>query len=207
MVAASLAILSLAILTGAASANRSLAIEGTNPITASGRSVFRSSFINVSCNLTLRGSITRSTVAKSAARTSAGVFAVITEGRTNPERNCTDNLFGTRDSATVNNTNANPIRLQYAIFLGTLPNINGVLVEALNADFTLELPGFGARCRFVGTDGGLFSETGGRQAFNQARFLESIAIPGAAENREPCPASGSLQSTVSVSPAIRIRLL
>lgn len=206
---ASLALVSLMFIAGTATANRSLGVEATNPITAAGPSTFEGGGINLICNLTLRASLTRANVAKAAARRLPEALIANVFNGTVGGPVCTDNLGGRADEARILNNERNPIPLRYDAFLGTLPRITGALVTALRAEFQLVIASLGISCLFRGEVPALFFEARGGQTFDQARFDERTAVRLITEPRqnELCPREGFLRATLALTPGIRVRLL
>jgi hypothetical protein len=207
-ITASFALFSLAMLAGTATASNGIAIEarvGTQ-ITATGSSTLVSEAVNLICNLTLKGTTAKTSVLKrNANRLPEGLIGQITEGTAGPGETCTDSFGGTRDSARLLNTAARPIDVVYSAFLGTLPRINGIKTINLRTAFVINLPGLGTECLFEGSIEALFFESRGGQSLDRVTFGND-RIP-LIRGTALCPRSGQLRSTLTVSPALPIRLI
>ncbi len=206
----SLTVVSLAIMTGAASANRSLELRpgGAITLTASGTTTLAAEGgANVLCTrLTLRGTLVTRIAKAGARRLPEGRIGAITEGTST---GCTG-PFGEAVTAVVLaeprvNGLRHPFELRYDSFQGTLPNINGILVTALRAEFSLN-PLAGARCVFVGDVGGRI-DFPAVAAGNTGAFLTNTVTLVAALSDAICPRTGELRQRFVITPRQTVALL
>ncbi len=194
---------SLALLTGAASANRSLSLSpaGTVRAVSEGKVTFEepSGSFGLACNLTLNG-----TTARSVAKRAGEHIGSITEGRTNE---CRDTFFGIAGSATLLVEPRAPFDQVYTAFLGTLPEINGILFRS-DARFLL-VTAIGS-CLYATSAAreapALFEAARGTGAITRGHFLrDSTRLLTRLSGT--CPATGSLAGRFTVSPTQTVRLL
>lgn len=226
LIAACGIIMSLALLTGIASASRAIKAESRNPITGTARGVtFRGAFATVICNVTLRGELGtlregRFTVGSpvTVLKTSRGeesVFARITEGRT---ESCVDQNRNAAEALVLADAAGREFLLGYAGFEGTLPNIRVVSVNVSRAAFRITAAGL--RCLFSSASAVEASElrasareSGGRLSYNRMSFTaaEARATYVSGEGSFLCGGTGSLEATgtaeFNVSPAILVSLV
>ncbi len=192
----------LALIAGAASANRSLSLSpaGTVRSTSEGKVTFEepSGSFGLACNLTLTGTTER--IAPKRAGTHVGS---ITEGRTNE---CRDTFFGTAGEAVLL-FERGPFEIVYSSFLGTLPAINGILFRA-DARFLLTTSI--GRCLYETTAAReaafLFEATPATGVVTRGHFLSTpvrrlIRLSGF------CPETGNLAGKFTVTPTQTVRLL
>lgn len=194
------AVFAMAFFAGAAAALRSIGIstaEGGRRIRTEGASTFdsREAFrFRVTCeSLRLNGELAAAAIAKLTALPT-GKVGTIQEGSAT---GCRESLGGAAEiRITV------PIDLRYNSILGTLPNITGILVVALNARFQIRAA---LTCIYEGTVGFLF-EVNERREITRGRFLQEL-VRKTAESPGACPATGAIIGTMNVSPAVRVSLL
>ena len=174
------------------------AIEGTSE----GRLVFRGGAgVEISCEVVLRGNLVplvRKLVGQP--------FGAIAGGEA---RGCVGNMF-TIGVPTV--MFLAPIPLTYNSFLGTLPNITGLLVNFQPLNFRTNETEARARilaeCLYEGTIGGLLTVAGGE--FDRLRFLEANRARLKAERSrgvENCEAEMVLRGSLRIAPRQRAVLL
>jgi len=179
IMAASVAACLLAALAANASATRALGIEPAGPITmmSEGNVTIRVGvFREVICRLGLTGQITAREVAKASARR-------LVEGRIGQIEGggageCTESERGAAEVLVLAERNT-PYPLRYDAFLGTLPDISGILVTSLFSG--IRITAFmGLRCLYQGELGLLVtfppSEDGMARRFNRVRFLETTRL-------------------------------
>jgi hypothetical protein len=211
MLLASLALFSLALLAGSASANRSIEVEGVEArrgvtITSEGPTVFTEEGGGTErCNLTLTGTIGR-LIAKNT-RLPEGQIGTLTGGRT---AGCIGPL-GERNreaivlAEPVVNGLRVPIPLRYNSFLGTLPRINGILIVALRPGFTI-FP-LGLTCLYSAAEvGALIRFTGELPRSERGSFLANVANLVRELSSGLCPARGALSSTFNIRPQLILNL-
>lgn len=202
------AIVALALLSGVAAASRGIGtnvVEGEN-IIGTGRTTFEDGgafgFRRIICEVTLTVKANRSLIVKA----TGGVIGEVTAGSA---ANCSDSL-GNPANATVlaeatTNGARHPFPMSYTSFLGTLPEITGILVTTDRAAFLLEDPA--ARmptCLYEGRQGYLF--TIARRNVTRGTFLEGETASLVSGARE-CPTSGRLIGTQTFNRTITITLL
>jgi hypothetical protein len=205
----SLTLLPLTLLAATATASNGIAIEARvgTIITTTGSNTFISEAFNEICNLTLHGTLAKTSVLKrNANRLPEGLIAQITEGTAGPGAICTDSFGGRTDSMSILNNARRPIDVVYSAFLGTLPRINGIKTINLRSAFSINLPGLGTECLFEGNIEALFFEARGTgQSLDRVTFGND-RIP-LLRGTALCPRSGQLRSTLTVSPPLPIRLI
>jgi hypothetical protein len=190
------AICSLALFSGAAAANRRLGMRPSGEIRKTVQD-FRISdprgLITVTCQLTLTGSLANEIAKNSQGRLPEGFMGQITRA-TVEECRGTEGPVAARINA--------PISLRYDAFLGTLPNITGILFSKLG--FNVEAYG----CTWVGNPGLLMtfppSENGFGTRFNAERFLPTPL--GLSRGGFWCPSEVTLSGTGRVTPAQTLTL-
>jgi hypothetical protein len=210
---ASIALFSLALLAGSASANRSIEVEGLE----SGRSISLTSegavtFLEEAggtdrCNVTLTGTIGR-LIAKTT-RLPEGQIGSITGGRT---RECVG-PFGEAHAENIVLAEPRvvglrgPIPLRYNSFLGTLPRINGILIVALRPGFLIRPAGLECLYR-VAELGALieFELNGALPRSGRGRFLTNVANLVAELSNAFCPRSGELRFNFNIRPQLILNL-
>lgn len=177
---ATVVLCSLALVAGAATANRALRVEPAGPITKVVEEFTVRAFggeVQIRCRLTVRGNIAAIINKASARRLPEGrigqITAAIAEGcRTN---------FGGPAILTVLVEPNRPFDLRYEAFLGGLPNITGLLISKLRFEFKIEAPPVLGSCLYSGQVGLLIAfppvaEERGR-VFNNESFNTPNAIP------------------------------
>jgi hypothetical protein len=194
---------SLALLSAAAAANRSLSANpgGTIRATSSGQITFEEpgGSFGLACTTTMNGTLER------VAAKRAGVhIGSITEGRA---VECRDTFFGISGEATILAEPRSPLDVVYSSFLGTLPRISGILVRADNRFLLTAAIG---RC--------LFETTASREV---TLLIEAASETGSVTRAHyvpettrlltrlsgTCPASGGLAGRITLSPTQTVRLL
>ena len=201
LLAAALTLVSLAAATGTAGASFGLRIEPGGPIEARGRVTFRGGAgTEIWCNVTLTGDFNRLVT-----KTVGAAFGTFTNYTT---RECAGNEFiiGVAERRFLT-----PIPIQYNSFLGTLPNITGVLVRLAPLRFKITEREGGrtvAECLYEGVVGALMPIAGGE--IERMSFLEADRIRLRGERSigiENCEAEGRLIGTLTISPRQRVTLL
>jgi hypothetical protein len=207
------ALSAIALFAGSASASRALSITpSTGLITLASSSPWTfagSNGTNIICErVVLLISLATSQIAKSANnRLPEGLVGWVTEGRT--ER-CRESLFGSEIRTVIlarKNARETWFPLLYKAFLGTLPSINGILLQSLNAafEFTSALIG---RALYRGSPGNLIAFNASQQS-ERNRFKEEAA--NAATQNEPrnsnYPPQGTLRGSGTINPVLTISLL
>ncbi len=190
----------LALAAGSATASRSLAIaeEGSENI---GRIIFtyndmmRSHRIN--CELFMTLDYVR-VVSKGTAERLTEPIGKIVRARA---ANCREGLNGWEITFLLP---AEGIPMRYDAFLGTLPNISGVLITAL--DVGVHIRRNTVNCLFSGSLPYLAFEEGGGTRFNRKRTLSNrlLRVEGV-----ECPVMSGIELAIGlpISPAIDVRLL
>ena len=193
-VAGCVAVFMMSLFAGSAFANRSLTVNRTAFRATSRAVVFAGSELNTTCEVTLNGATTVTAVQKSA----GAALGVITEGKVSFCR-------GSIPRAVFLFTVANPIRLSYASFTGTLPRITAVGVMASNVALEVQETVFG-NCLYRGdAQAWTLRDTGGRQELNQMEFVNAPArlFRGGIF----CPATSTITGTLALTPSLRIGLI
>lgn len=197
-----LSVVALTLLSGVAAGSRAI---GTNvrqgeDIVGSGRVTFEDGEFfrlrRLICDLTLNVRAIRSLVVKA----TGGVISEVTSGVTAGCRDTNRDAFNTTILAEPRHAFA----MSYVGFLGTLPEITGVLVTIERFAFLLEDPGVFETCLYEGTQGLLFAIA--RRTVQTGMFLEretAILVFGARE----CPGSLRVIGTQSFARTITITLL
>jgi hypothetical protein len=205
------AALGLALIASSAFASRAIEIRpNREAVTATARGViFEGGTIRITCEVTLRGALTKASVAKAAARRlPEGEIAKITEGRAlgpRGERRCPSNE-PIEDVTVLANAAGREFILRYDSFAGTLPEITAVNLTVLRIGFQIRLL---VRCLYGGeaaVRAPTVREAGGR------RTVETIEFPTtrfAAVIREfGCPAEGTLRAVnFTLSPRLTLALI
>ena len=188
-----------AALAGTATALRSLSIEPAGGIEATGRLTIRQlAGIEIWCNVTLRGG-----VAPSVPKTVGAMFGMITGATT---RECAGNEFIVGPPSLIFLV---PIPMLYNSFLGTLPNITGILVSMNPMKFRIDeergprLPP--VRCLYEGPVGALFPLAEGE--FERFTFLREEIRLKEGEPISECEAKSRLVGTLTVTPRQRVTLV
>lgn len=211
MLAAFATALALALVTGAANANRSIAAETPRANTSRSRVTFttREATYRVIAENTLNSRLAVTLIAK----TRGASFFTITECIMANVR-VEGLLLG---SGTARCDLATPYRVVYNSFLGVLPNITGILGTIKEMAWLIETRSGGVRnnaCLYKGDISILISESGGGRTFNQF-----MVLPGAGAEAnlatelepelaiEPCPARSSLSGTWTLEPGIAVHLV
>lgn len=200
-------------LTGSAFGSRGIGLErvaegetisGSGSVTFEEGEFFR--FRRIICTVTLDARV-RVLVLKASADRTEGKIGEITAGRT---AGCSDSTGGAA-AATVlaeatTNGERHPFPMIYHSFLGTLPEISGVLVNTNNSAFLLEdrEAGF-TSCLYEGTQGFLFEVA--RRVTSRGRFLSENRIPLIRASSESCPRNGRLSGSLTFNRTIGIILL
>jgi hypothetical protein len=208
---ASVALFSLALLAGSASANRSIEVEGLErgrgvTITSEGQFTFTAEGgATVRCNVTLSGTLGR-LIAKTT-RLPEGQIGTLTGGST--ERCIGPNGEAAEESIVLAEPRANglrvPIPLRYNSFLGTLPRINGILIVALRPGFTI-FP-FRLTCLYTVTElGALIRFTGELPRSERGSFLRNVANLVAELSNALCPRTGELAGNFNIRPQLILNL-
>ncbi len=194
---------SLALLTGAASANRSLSLSpaGRVAATSEGKVTFeepRGSF-GLACNLILNGTTERVSVKRAGTH-----IGSITEGNTNE---CRDTFFGIAGSATLLVEPRAPFDQVYTAFLGTLPRINGILFNS-DARFLL-VTAIGSCLYATGAarEAPALFEADAAGAISRGSFVRGEVTRLLTRLSGTCPGTGSLAGRFTVSPRQTVRLL
>jgi hypothetical protein len=178
-----------------ASASRGVTIPG-GAITATGGSiVFSGSVANITCRVTLTGTLNTS-ITKTAGASVGSVTGGSTTG-------CSSSLGGTA-TATVLEF---PWPIRYNSFTGTLPNISSVLMTVGPAGFLILVDSIFGRiaCLFRGSFG--INSSGNPittltvQANQTAALVSRLALATI-----DCPRSGSLTGSFTLSPTQRMTL-
>lgn len=200
VVAALVAATALAVVTTSASANRSLSVSpgGATRETSEGMVTFEEpGILGVACNLTLN-----STTPRSIAKRAGTHMGSITEGRASE---CRDTIFGTAATAIVLVEVRRPFTIVYNSFLGTLPNITGILGLQVFAIRLSSLPG---DCLFATNTGvGILWAVGAGGVVRRKRYLINLTIPLSMTISGSCPGDAEMQGTMSLSPGQTIRLI
>lgn len=193
-------IFALAVLAPAASASRGLSIspEGAFRTTSQGALTFQEPLgLAVICNVTLSG-----TIVASISKTRGTQIGSITEGRT---ANCVDSSGGAARMIILCEMRT-PCLMYYQAFLGTLPNISGILIrKELRGLITMQ----GSSCLYETVAGSpelglLFSITSGtvgRGTWLEGNVRLKITLAGI------CPSSVMIRGSSNVSPTLTIRLV
>ena len=193
LLAGCVAIFVTALFAGNAFANRSLTVNRT-AFRATSRAVAFNGFeLNTTCEVTLNGGTTVSSIAKSPDQ-----IGTITEGRTT-------NCRGAARRMVILNTLVNPMRLMYVLFFGTLPNITAVRTTVINVRFEMQET-FAGNCLYTNeSQASLLSETGGGQQYNQWELQNSSAA--LVRGGFFCPGILSVAGTFALTPSLRVGLL
>ncbi|HYV15510.1 MAG TPA: hypothetical protein VE972_05785 [Conexibacter sp.] len=200
--ATGMAAVALALLASVAAGSASLGIEpaGSFTATSEGRVTFqdRGGAFRVSCNMTLTG-ILGIGVNKEAARSL--VEGPVAKVKTATLGSCTETLGGAAEGRFLLEAEE-PYQLRYDSFLGTLPNITGVLLTTLGVKLELGSRSLGIRCLFEGEIGFLVRVEAGRMS--RFTYLESVTrlISGS----ESCPREGAIRGTMRLATAQTITL-
>ncbi len=185
-------------LVGSAAASRALRIEPAGAIEATmERFLIRQpAGIEIWCNVTLRGNL-----AASVNKTVGAGFGGITEART---RECRGNEFVVGPPSLIFLT---PIPMTYNSFLGTLPNITGILVNfnPMKLRIDEERRPVEVRCLYEGVVGILLPLL--RSEFESFGFLrEEIRLKEGIPIEE-CEARSRLTGAFTVRPTQRVTLV
>lgn len=209
IIAASAATLLLALGAGAAHASRAIALESPRTsFTATGRGTFRQETVSVITNTTLTGRLSAVSITK----TNGTVFLEITGCSTGGTRTEGGVLF---EEAIVRCDLGLPWRIAYRSFLGTLPNITGILGTIRGFAWLIERREGRVRingCLFRGDVGALFGESRGGRTINEFRVLAGEVIPLAIELEqefatERCSMFSRAEMTWSLEPPISMQLV
>ena len=155
----------LAFAAGTASAERALEIRPAGPIVAEGPVRINEALriINIECELLLRGMLV-----PIIQKASAGILPAGQIGR----------LTGLEFRACIDNTRRpwivrflEPVPVLYNSFLGSLPNITGILMTALNVG--IRIMSGETNCLFRGPLPYLIYKSPGELRFNRKKFLEN----------------------------------
>jgi hypothetical protein len=186
-------------LSGSAVGLRSLSIEPAGAIEATGRLTIRQlAGIEIWCNVTLRGMVLPA-VAKTVGAPLGGIAAAAT-------RECAGNEFIVGPPSLIFLVG---IPMLYSSFLGTLPNITGILVSLNPMKFRIDeergprLPP--VRCLYEGPVGALFPLAGGE--FERFSFLREEIRLKEGEPIAECEAKSRLVATFTVTPRQRVTLV
>lgn len=201
------AVVALALISGVAAASRGLGFSYTEgeTITGSGRTTFEEGepfrVGRIMCAITIGIKATTRLIEKAR----GGVIGEVTSGIT---AGCLDSV-GTRAQAFVlaeatTNRERHPFPMFYSSFLGTLPEITGVLVSMARAAFLLEDPGRYTTCLYEGTQGFLFSIQ--RGTIQSGSLLEREILNKVSGPSE-CPLASRWAGTVTFNRRITITLL
>lgn len=199
---------SLAALATTAQASRGI---GTNvregeSIGGSGRVTFEDGgvfgFRRIVCDVTLNINANRSLVVKA----TGGVIGEVTAGAA---AGCRDSVGNHASAIVLAEVRANgarhPFPMSYASFLGTLPEISGILVAMNRFAFLFEDPGLGfTTCLYEGGQGLLFALV--RQTVTRGTFLEGETLSLIVGTGE-CPGVLRAISTQTFNRTINITLL
>jgi hypothetical protein len=208
IVIAALAALSvIALFAGPASASRGISISpstGLITLASNGSWTFGRGLFSVICaRVTLKISLATSQISKAAAgRLPEGLAGWITEGTI---AECRDAIGGAASSVALTTLAQREkwFPLLYNGFLGTLPNINGVLLLALRSNFSVTT-GPAGTCLYEGTIGNLIVFNGSLQSVSNSFLTNSERLISGGEG---CPATGSLSGRGTISPTLTIRLI
>jgi hypothetical protein len=199
----------LALYAGAASASRGLSVSpsrGLITLTNSGAWTFSGKGANALQIICQRAilllSLATEQIPKSV-RLPEGLVGWVTEGTIGE---CVERVLGTAVVTTLKARK--PARetwfpLGYTSFLGTLPNINGLLILALHAEFTFR-SAVGVAL-FRGNVGNLIT-LNARQQTERNRFLPDLTFQNEPRNGN-YPAEGSLIGSGTIAPVLTIRLI
>jgi hypothetical protein len=202
-----IALSAFAFFAGSAAASRALSItpsRGLITLASNGAWTFRGSPEVICQRVVLLISLRTEQVLKSAAGTlPAGQIGNVQEGTA---RECRDSLLGSEVRTVIlarKERNLTWFPLRYDAFLGTLPNINGILITALNGafSFTSELLG---TCLYRGVVGNLVALNVNRQT-TENRYLPATIFKQ--EGGTACPPSGELVGRGTISPVLTVSLL
>jgi hypothetical protein len=202
----------VALFAGPASASRALSItpsRGLITLASSGNWSFSEpgglEFICTSVRLLI--SLATEQIPKSSAgRLSEGLIGWMTEGT--PE-GCTERAFGSSITLIIlarKSARETWSPLRYDAFLGTLPNINGVLITMLNFEWEWRIALIG-ECLYRGSLGNLVA-LNARLQTERNRFLarsteEAVRWRGGAS----CPASLLIRGAGTITPTLTLRLI
>lgn len=198
----------LAFATGVASGNRGI---GTNlregeSFSATGRTTFEDGEFfglrRIICDVTLTFNVTRSLVVKA----TGGVMFEVVGGTAAPGRDSVGNSARCIFLAErVTSGPRHPFPLSYTTFLGTLPEISGILFTIERFAFEIEDPSGGCtHCLYEGRQGILFTVV--RREVTSMRFLSSDTIP-LVSCSGTCPTSLRVIGTLVPNRTITITLL
>jgi hypothetical protein len=192
------AALALAVAASSAAANRSLEIS-ERQFTAVSRAVtFTAEGTRGECPVTFT-----TTLARTIAKTAEIQVGQVTEFRIAVER-CTSSL-GSVVGMTALNVGRAPLWLTfYSSFLGTLPNITGILLYTENTQVQTTIAG-AIECLYEGRVYELITVREGR--FTELRFVTERIRLRRVRGSVFCGENGTLAGTFTLSPAISVRLL
>jgi hypothetical protein len=175
----------VALMAGAAGASASsfqFSPGGSITGTSLGAVTFSGSGINITCNLTLRGTVTSRVVAK-VAGTSYGAVTSVTIGT------CSG---GTAAVAGL------PWAITYNAILGTLPSsVTGVSLTVNGASFSVTFSGI--TCTYGGNVTSLLAVRGSNPYTTTLYALPATSVP-LVRGSFFCPSSGSMSGTFGMSP-------
>lgn len=199
-VVAALAVVALAMMVGSASASRALRTTTGALTLTSTRVTFTAIGIGITCEVTLRGEITREQVEKTEA--GRAIIGRVTGGST---ANCRETFGGATTAEVLANASGREWQKRYDGFGGTLPSITSTTLTTLRATFRINAANLG-RCTYIAREAAArASERGGRQEFDQASF-ERVRAENAPENPGEC-VEGTMSGTFTISPRIRVTLV
>ena len=195
---ASTALLALALITSVGSASRAINIAPAGPIEAGGPIVINESLrlSNIRCTYALRGNLNPRINKSGAGTLPGGVMGQLTSTTAIA---CVDNFRIAWMVTFLIEINS---QIRYNAFLGTLPAITGILATKLNVG--VRIVAGRTNCLFRGDVGILFSERGGRQRFDQFRFLADQLRP--IEGTCGMTAFLTLEGTVNMTPVQTVTL-
>jgi hypothetical protein len=206
------ALSAIALFAGPASASRALSIApstGLITLASSGAWTFAgSNGTNLICaRVVLLISLATSQVAKSSAgRLPEGLFGWITEGRF---IECRESLFGSAITLVLlarTESRATWFPLLYKAFLGTLPTINGILLQTLSFgwEFTSALIG---RALYRGSPGNLIAFNALRSERNRFKEESGNTFIQNEPRNSNYPPEIVLRGSGTISPVLTIRLI
>ena len=182
-----LAIAALAVVAGALGAGSAAAAEfqfspgGTITGTSLGPVTFSGGGINITCNLTIRGTVTSARVVK-VAGTSYGAINSVSISRCSGGTAAVSGL---------------PWPVVYNAILGSLPNaVTGVSLTLQRARFSAT---FGVTCEYGGDVTSLLAVTGTNPYTTTLYAVPSTSVP-LVSGGFLCPRSGSMSGTFALSP-------
>lgn len=197
------AVVALALLSGMAAASRGIGVtyRAGETISGTGRTTFEDGgifgFRRIICEVTLNVKAATALIVKS----ERGRIGEVTSGST---AGCRDSI-GNTANATVLAEARRAFPMTYTSFLGTLPEISGILVTTERAEFLLEDPNAGfTSCLYEGRQGFLFAIS--RRTVTTGSFLEGETANLRTANGE-CPRTGRLIGTQTFNRRIEIILL